>query len=361
MEALNYLPYNKGVSPNPTGQELPQALKSEHPQIKNIAEIIQRVNPDIIVLNEFDRVDQNQGNLSIFIEQFLHQSQQGQKAVHYPYRYQGPVNSGLVSPFDLNHNGRQGQLPQDGYGFGYFLGHYGMALLSKFPIKERQIRTFQRFKWADMPNALAPMHPNTQTPWYEHKVWSQLRLSSKSHWDIPILIGQSTIQLLISHPTPPVFDGPERRNACRNHDEIRFWYDYISTDKCGYIYDDNGHYGGITPEHGFVILGDLNACANEGDGLTGSIQSLLSHPQIIDSKPESLGAKAHSPNNPFAKNHTSDWRMRADYVLPSKPHFTVNASGVFWPSKNSSAHHLVLNRASASDHRLVWLDLTLNQ
>jgi hypothetical protein len=39
------------------------------------------------------------------------------------------------------------------------------------------------------------------------------RLSSKSHWDVPIVIGRKTVHFLVSHPTPPVFDGPEDRNG----------------------------------------------------------------------------------------------------------------------------------------------------
>ena len=45
-----------------------------------------------------------------------------------------------------------------------------------------------------------------------------------------------TVHFLVSHPTPPVFDGPEDRNGPRNYDEIRFWADY-SPRTGGYIYD----------------------------------------------------------------------------------------------------------------------------
>ena len=39
--------------------DLPAALSnSDHPQISNIAEIIQRVRPDILLLNEFDRSEE---------------------------------------------------------------------------------------------------------------------------------------------------------------------------------------------------------------------------------------------------------------------------------------------------------------
>ena len=37
-----------------------------------------------------------------------------------------------------------------------------------------------------------------------------------------------TVHVLASHPTPPTFDGAEDRNGRRNHDEIRFWADYVS-------------------------------------------------------------------------------------------------------------------------------------
>ena len=49
-----------------------------------------------------------------------------------------------------------------------------------------------------------------------------------------------TVHFLVSHPTPPVFDGPEDRNGTRNFDEIRFWADYVIPSRSGYIYDDNG-------------------------------------------------------------------------------------------------------------------------
>jgi len=46
---------------------------------------------------------------------------------------------------------------------------------------------------------------------------------------------------------PPTFDGPEDRNGKRNHDEIRFWTDYVTPGQGGYIYDDAGKVGGLTP------------------------------------------------------------------------------------------------------------------
>ena len=72
--------------------------------------------------------------------------------------------------------------------------------------------------------------PATAAPrdWYSPEELNVFRLSSKSHWDVPIRIGRKTVHFLTSHPTPPVFDGPEDRNGTRNADEIRLFADYVT-------------------------------------------------------------------------------------------------------------------------------------
>ena len=365
MEALNYLPYRPGAIANVSNHTLKVALDSGHQQIKNIAEIIQRVNPDIVLLNEFDNEDNHQKNshqtLKTFVKQYLNQSQNGQPAVNYPYFYQGPVNTGINSGFDLDGNGKKGLLPGDGFGYGHFPGHFGMVLLSKYPIDTQTIRTFQYFKWRDMPNALQPVEPATSKPFFSKQAWQNMRLSSKSHWDIPVNINGQMIHLLASHPTPPVFDGPEDRNGKRNHDEIRFWADYISADKADYIYDDEGKKGGLKPSLPFVILGDLNASNVDGDAMNAGITSLLDNPLIQDAMPFSQGAQKHSQNNNNAKYHTAFWKMRADYVLPSVIGFDIIDSGVFWPLKTANTFRLIKDRKASSDHRMVWLNLSLKK
>lgn len=361
MEALNYQPQQKSALTDVSNKTLQRALTSDHQQIKNIAEIIQRVNPDIILLNEFDNQQNDENNqhktLKTFIKQYLNKSQNGQAAIDFPYFYQEQVNTGVNSGFDLDGNGKKGVLPGDGFGYGHFSGHFGMALLSKYPINMEDVRTFQHFKWQDMPNALKPVNPSTEKPWFSKNAWQAMRLSSKSHWDIPVQINGQVIHVLASHPTPPVFDGPEDRNGKRNHDEIRFWRDYITVDNANYIYDDKGNKGGLAAASPFVILGDLNASTDDGSAIRTGIAGLLAHQQIQDALPASKGAKYHSLDNKNAKHHTAFWRMRADYVLPSKVGFAIKDSGVFWPTKHEETFRLIKDRAASSDHRLVWLEL----
>lgn len=185
-------------------------------------------------------------------------------------------------------------------------------------------------------------------------------LSSKAHWDVPVLVNKKPVHILISHPTPPVFDGEEDRNGKRNHDEVRFWTDYLSPEKASYIYDDRGQKGGLADNKTFVILGDLNSSPVEGNAYKEGIGNLLMHPRVDSSfTPQSAGGKAHSPDSPYAATHTAGWRMRADYVLPSKSGFKVLSSGVFWPVTGQPFYELVADRAASSDHRLVWVKLKL--
>ena len=359
MDATNYT--KKGQAPS--GNELQSNLSNgAHEQIKNISEIIQRLNPDIILLNEFDYSKQSAHDVQNFIKHYLNVSQKNQNTIDYPYSYTAPVNTGIDSGLDLDKDGIVSGTKGDAFGFGLFPGHYGMLVLSKYPIQFEKVRTFQYFLWKDMPdNLLATIKDKSDTPYYSQQAQQILRLSSKSHWHVPITIGNQTIHLLASHPTPPVFDGPENRNGKRNHDEIRFWTDYLSgSEQSDYIYDDEGKLGGLKGEH-FFIAGDLNASPDEGDGLKSGIKALLEHPLVNDVIiPKSEGGKLHTSDSQYSAQHTAEWGMRADYVLPSTS-VEVKGSGVFWPKTGNPLFRLIKDRKSSSDHRLVWVDILLPQ
>ena len=355
MDATNYLPKNKIG----TGAELISALLDDHQQIKNIAEIIQRTRPDIILLNEFDYIADPKQGIEVFLKEYLGKPQQGSHPIDYPYYYYAPVNTGVNTSFDLDNNGNKSGNLADAQGFGHFPGHFGMMLLSKYPIDKRNIRTFQNFLWKDMPNAIMPIDPMTKEPWYNNEEWQSLRLSSKSHWDIPVNVEGKLIHILASHPTPPVFDGKEDRNGARNHDEIRFWQDYITPNHANYIYDDLGNSGGIKTNSRFVILGDQNASKDEGGARKEGIGNLLASPFTNNGISPTSIAGLNNSDSPFAANHTAGWGMRADYVLPSRSGIKLKKSGIFWPEKNSELYRLIATRSASSDHRLVWVDLTL--
>lgn len=143
----------------------------------------------MLLINEFDYVPDNLA-ATLFQQNYLGVSQNGAPPISYPYVYVAPSNTGVPSGFDLNNNGVVSG-PDDAYGFGFFPGQFGMALFSKYPIDMANVRTFQTFLWKDMPGALLPDDPNTASPadWYNSEELAVFRFSSKSHWDMPILVG----------------------------------------------------------------------------------------------------------------------------------------------------------------------------
>ena len=343
-------------------------------QPDTIAEIIQRTRPDVLLINEFD-FDTDGLAAQYFQNNYLSVAHGDAEPIEYPYYYVAPSNTGVYSGFDLDNSGAAGDfVPNDSFGFGFFPGQYGMVVYSMFPIDYDNVRTFQLFLWKDMPGAMLPDDLDTPEPadWYSPAELEVFRLSSKSHWDVPIQIDGKTVHFLTSHPTPPVFDGPEDRNGTRNHDEIRFWADYVIPSRSGYIYDDNGNEGGITPGDAFVIAGDQNSDPLDGDSIPGSIQQLLEHP-LVNTRvtPGSAGAveqselqgganETHLSDPAFDTADFSDFapgNLRADYVLPRKQ-LRIDDAGVFWPLESDPLFPLVGTWPfPSSDHRLVWVDV----
>jgi Endonuclease/Exonuclease/phosphatase family len=258
-ERIRFATFNASLNRNTEGQLIADLSTPANAQARTVAEIIQRARPEVLLINEFD-FDPGNLALGLFQDNYLSVGQNGASPIFYPYRYTAPSNTGIPSGFDFNNNGVIGG-PDDAYGFGFFPGQFGMAVYSQHPILFSQIRTFQNFLWKDMPGARLPDDPATPAPadWYSPAEQAVFRLSSKSHWDVPIRVAGDTIHFLVSHPTPPVFDGPEDRNGTRNFDEIRLWADYITPGPTSfYIYDDSGRRGGLAPYSRFVIAGDQN-------------------------------------------------------------------------------------------------------
>ncbi|WP_162801460.1 endonuclease/exonuclease/phosphatase family protein [Brachybacterium saurashtrense] len=367
FQNLRVATYNVSLNRAQEGQLLTDLATGEDPQIRAVAEIIQLNNPDVLLLNEFDH-DEDARGVDLFREKYLEVSQHGKSPVFYPYTYTAPVNTGVPSGLDLNRDGTVGG-PDDAWGFGEFPGQYGMVVLSRHPILTDEVRTFQELRWADMPSNLLP------TEFYGPEISPQLRLSSKSHWDVPVRVGSRTLHVLAAHPTPPSFDGPEKRNQRRNSDEIRLWADYLSPgQRSRWIVDDAGTRGGLAAREQFVILGDLNADPVDGDSWPGAIDQLLDHPRVQDTAPHSEGGtEAAELQGGANAEHTGDPRLdtadfndapvpgnlRVDYVLPSRT-LQVVSSAVYWPRQGEPGSELTGQYPfPTSDHRLVRVDLQI--
>lgn len=380
--AVRVATFNASLNRDAAGQLARDLQDGANPQARRIAEILQRVRPDVVLLNEFDFEASGEA-VRRFHDHYLAVGQNGQAPLAYPHRYAPPVNTGVPANapgearHDFDRDGRAVASPgapgdraaarayaNDCFGYGEFPGQYGFVIYSRFPIREPEIRSFQRFRWRDVPGALLP------PGWYSEADLAVFRLSSKNHVDVPIELAPGKVfHLLASHPTPPTFDGPEDRNGRRNHDEIRLWADYLRGAE--YLRDDAGRSGGLAAGARFVVLGDLNADPLDGDSRPNAIGQLLEHPQVDASfRPASAGGveqarrqgRANERHRGDPAHDTADFNdrpphgpgnLRIDYVLPSRVGWTIRGGGVFWPASGEPGADLV----QASDHRLVYLDL----
>jgi len=388
-DTTRFATFNASLNRSSAGQALADLSAPGNAQAAAVAEIIQRVRPDVLLINEFDyyapTAEHPDGPLvDAFRDNYLEMAHNGAAPIDYPYAFVAESNTGIPSGFDLNNNGVVAG-GDDAFGFGFFPGQFGMAVLSMHPIRYDEIRTFQHFLWKDMPGALLPDDPATAGPadWYSPAELEVFRLSSKSHWDVPIEIGGKVVHFLVSHPTPPVFDGPEDRNGTRNSDEIRLWADYVTPGPTSaYIYDDAGTHGGLKPGELFVIAGDQNSDPLDGDSIPGSIQQLLDHP-LVNTKvtPWSAGGPYWADVQGFLNDgHESDplydtadfcdtpafppcsgpGNLRADYVLPRR-NIPIAGAGVFWPTGDDPLVYLTGTGfpVPSSDHRAVWIDVRI--
>jgi len=332
-------------------------------RLQSIAAIIQRIRPNILLLNELAYSSEDgPSNAEKFAYNYLAVSQgPGLEPLHFK-TYTPPSNTGIHSGLDLDRSGSVLKKPEplskeqtpsqreygnDCLGFGTFPGQYAMALLvdDRLTIDTEQIRTFQHFLWKDMPDHLSPLNDDS-TQWYPDQAWNILPLASKNLADVPIQLPNGTrLHAIISHPTPPAFDGPEQRNVLRNHDEIRLIRELI--DNAPWLIDDNGVAGGLSDQDSFVILGDLNADPVDGSSIDMTIFSqLLSSPRLAEDAHPMSDVQVDGLDS----TDTSHFGLRVDYVLPSES-ITITSSGI--------ERQPALGTEYPSDHFLVWAEVII--
>ena len=323
---LRIASWDPGLSRDGPGLLL-RDIRAGDPQVAAAARVIAAAAPDVILLTGIDW-DHDGLALAGFSDQLL---KAGYPMLH---QFTARPNSGMATGLDLNGDGRLGG-GDDAQGFGMFTGQNGMAVMSRLPLGP--VTDHTAFLWRDLPGHLMP--PDTAP-----EVAAIQRLSSTAHWDVVVQTAQGPLHLLAWSATPPVFDGPEERNARRNHDEAAFWLHHL-------------------PDAPFVLIGNINLDMADGDGRTEALTALLDHAQDTEPRgawqPPQSGANAMHRGDPALDTAVfrddSPGNLRVDYVLPDR-RLTVLDSGVLWPAPQNPLAEAV---ESASNHRLVWVDLLL--
>lgn len=313
---------------------LADIAKGKVPQVEAALQVIGDLDADVLVLTALD-YDYKGIALDALAARLADMGHD------YPFRFALQPNTGMPTGLDIDHNGYLDDA-RDAQGFGRFAGEGGMAILSRLPIDAAQAQDYSAYLWKDLPEALLP----EGMPEAEKAIQ---RLSTTGHWQVPIALPDGRkLGLLIWYATPPVFDGPEDRNGRRNHDEALFWAHLI-----------DGKLPMPPPKAPFVLLGDANLDPLDGDGLTGGIMALLTHPALQDpaQKGSHTRREAHKGD---ALMDTADYSgegqpggLRVDYVLPSAD-LALSGAGVLWPA---ATNPLAAILEAASRHRPVWVDI----
>lgn len=305
------------------GLLLRDLAKGDDAQIVAIQAVIAHINPDILVLTDFD-FDLDGYALTAFAATF---------GDRYPHRFAGRPNTGMATGLDMDQNGRTGEA-RDAQGYGRFAGDGGTAILSTWPIEVAAVVDHSALLWQDLPDAIMPQR--NDVPFLPDAVRKVQRLSHAGHWIVPVILpDDSRLNVMAFAATPPVFDGPEDRNGLRNRDELRLWEIIL-----------NGGFGSAPDS--FVIAGNANLDPLRGEGLSRAMAGFLQRRDLLDPLP-------NLPTANWADDDPGD--LRVSYVLPSAE-WQVADAGVFWPaSDDPDAALLGPDGLAAGVHHLVWVDV----
>ena len=100
QQTVRFATFNASLNRSAAGQLKADLLASTDmtrlgvQQAHNVAEIVQRINPDVLLLNEFDF---DTDVLDLFANNFLAVPHGPVPGVNYPYRFIAPSNTGIPS------------------------------------------------------------------------------------------------------------------------------------------------------------------------------------------------------------------------------------------------------------------------
>ena len=267
-------------------------------------------------------------------------------AASYPETIHGVGNSGFYWEGD--------DLGQYFYvlrGWGEFEGRFNTACISRLPILRDQARIVSDLPWEDLPDStIEQMKAETG-----FEVPAGFPLFEKGLHIVPFEVGNGEVLwLVLLHPVSPTFDPI---NTYRNFDELRALRLFL-----------DGALPGVEPLPAgakLLVMGDLNADPEDGDGIEGAIQQVLEAPVLEPWMPVGAGTKGtNGQHNSYlsgcgnddgavVEDPTTRFQLQLDYILPSKSLGAPSDGAIFFPDFETQREDFDL-ACRASDHRLLW-------
>lgn len=342
-----------GLSADEDGKVLSSLRSGNDEAAKDLAKSLQSARPDVVVLTGID-VDSSAATVDVLREQYLEKAQDGTQPITYSFVFAPQTNSGVASGADLDGDGTVGG-PGDALGHGAFEGQESMVVLSRLPIDNSAVRTFDSMLWKDLPGN------HVKQAVYSSLVTSTLPLQSTSLWDVPLTVGSSTIHVLATSATPA--GGSEAADEQRHEDQLSFLTRYSSGDaSLKSIVDDQGRPGPLAASSRTVVVGSLGADADQSDAGSSSVQSFLDAAGAgtvapswgSDRSSEAAPFVWSAPLRKFLDDSARSTRIgvedsgRFDYVVPSSEMRTLR----------SGMAKAATDQPTGVSSRLVWVSLS---
>jgi len=235
-------------------------------------------------------------------------------------------------------------------------GMFNMAVISRYPILVDQVEFIIDFSWTDLPeNSLSVLEATTGVV-----VPAGFPLFSAGLLVAPIDLGDEILYLVVLQTTPPHVSDIHKHRNLDQLTGLRLLVDGALP----------GYEDALPSDARFVLVGDWNADGDHGDGFPEAIYQLLEHPSITPFQPTGAGSIGVSPEKNTtasvcgegdgldAADPATGMQFQMDYVLPSANLGAPITGGMFYPDFETEPDDWAL-ACAASNHMLLWGDLPL--
>lgn len=300
----------------------------QHGLGKTIAAVVQRQDPDVLLLTGLPRGAAGEV-ARILRGQYFGERQEDAPPVAFPHLFvSGPA-------------GR-------------------MAVFARFPILADGVREFAALPWRALPGARATAEAGDVSLWGGGCAVVPLQIEAA---------GAAVLVNLVC--AAPSASGTPLVDAGHHADALRTLQMLVAGEELPWLVDDRGRAGGLSVGAPVVLLGPLGCDPVDGPAEVRAAMAALLASAVQDPLPTSAGAaEAHQlqwganagqRGDPACDTADLDdavgaglGNLRLDYALPGRA-FEVVGSGVFWPGERAGLGSLL----QVAPHRLVWVDVRI--